>query len=137
MEIKEAIAKNIKFLVSIEPCNAEQWGERFGLNKGMVSSYSREVAVMKTETAMQICHAYGISLEDFFSKDLSAFSDLKIRAMKSLTEHQAATKAVKEDINIYETLSRKELIEKATELNRRLLREIEKVEFLTESIKKL
>ncbi|MFT6827555.1 MAG: hypothetical protein ACJAZV_000839 [Roseivirga sp.] len=117
-EIKEALSKNIKFLVSNDIANMEQWGERFNLNKGKVSSYVRRIALMPVDIALEVCHTYGISLEDFYTKDLSNLSGFKIRTLKLISDNKSAVKSIQDEENEYSNLNIIQLIEKVTQLNR-------------------
>lgn len=78
------VKKNIKYLRKKSGDSQENWGKKFNLSRGMVDSYERGTAKPNVPTAQAICDAYKISLDDFYSIDLS--NTMQIEASQSNSE---------------------------------------------------
>lgn len=65
------ISLNIKYLQEKEKLTQNEFGEMFGLGKGVVNSYIAGKATPRLETIMQICKYFNISIDDFVYKELS------------------------------------------------------------------
>jgi transcriptional regulator with XRE-family HTH domain len=70
--MKNYIGLNIKYLTDKNNLKQDEFGLLFDLNKGVIGTYVREMALPKIEIIQRICNHYEISIDDFVNTDLSA-----------------------------------------------------------------
>lgn len=127
----EMVSENIKFLANLDNNSYDSWGDRFGFNRGQISTYVTKKAQFPVINAIEVCGHYGIKMADFYSRKLEA-SDIH--------RDESNINSVSEPIVDYSTTPdfteglRKE---EATALYRQLLKEKRKVEILTETLKNI
>lgn len=68
--MKTFISLNIKYLYEENNLNQNDFGELFGLKKGVISTYVQGKTNPSIETIQKICNHFNLSLDDFINKDL-------------------------------------------------------------------
>lgn len=69
--MKSYISVNIKYLYEQNNLTQNEFGELFGLKKGVIGTYVRGKTNPQVETIQKICEHFSISLDDFINTDLS------------------------------------------------------------------
>ncbi len=65
------IGKNISYLIKQHNFKQDEFGEMFGLKRGVVSGYVIGRANPKLETVIEIAEHFSIPIDDLLKKDLS------------------------------------------------------------------
>ena len=122
-------AKNIIFLSKLDNNSYDGWGTRFDLKRGQVSTYVNKKAMMPTHRVLAVCKHYGISMEDFYSKELT---NADVHRDSGSVESDPSV-----DYGHMPDFSNGLTKEKATDLYRQLLKERKKVKILTETLRSI
>lgn len=82
----------IKKLRKADKESQEVWGAKFNLTRGKVDSYERAKANPTNQTVQEICTHYGITIDDYYNKNIERkpdpITDL-IKAKDALIKIQA------------------------------------------------
>lgn len=70
------IHKNISYLQKKERLTQNEFGELFGLGKGVINSYVTGKAMPKLETVIAICKYFKLNINDFVHEDLSQIEEI-------------------------------------------------------------
>jgi HTH-type transcriptional regulator/antitoxin PezA len=131
--INNYISINLKYMLSQQKSNMDDFGHQFDLNRGMISQYVRMIATPKLETIQKICVHYAITIDDFVNSDLNE-SKSKI-AM--LSRHNDDIKSSSEEISSkYLELMERVLIDKDATIQYLKQALLEKVEIIKNTVDK-
>lgn len=70
------LSLNIKNLKDRENLSEEDFGKKFGLNRGAIQSYIADKAKPKIETLQKISEMYNISIDDLLNRDINEPNDV-------------------------------------------------------------
>jgi transcriptional regulator with XRE-family HTH domain len=131
--INNYISINLKYMLSQQKSNMDDFGHQFDLNRGMISQYVRMIATPKLETIQKICVHYAITIDDFVNSDLNE-SKSKI-AM--LSRHNDDIKSSSEEISSkYLELMERVLIDKDATIQYLKRALLEKIEIIKNTVDK-
>ncbi len=68
--MKNYISTNIVHLLKKSSLSQEEFGNFFGLGKGLISNYIHGRALPKVETIQRICLYFKITIDDFINQEL-------------------------------------------------------------------
>ncbi len=77
------ISQNISYLVNIERMSNDEFGEMFGLNKGVVLSYRHGKSKPKLETLIKLSEKYRYTLDQLCNIDISEMEKGKKQSIYS------------------------------------------------------
>jgi len=80
----DSIAENIGFLLKYKNLTQNEFGELFGLKRGLIANYVRDHSKPKIEIIVRIAEHFNISLDDFIKRPITE-KDLSVNK-KNLKE---------------------------------------------------
>lgn len=80
------ISLNIKYLVGREKVSNDEFGKRFGLNRGAVLSYIQGKAIPKLQTLQNISAVSGFSIDDLVNTDISNTENKSVNNSKNINQ---------------------------------------------------
>lgn len=113
------LSVNFQYLIKKMNCSQDEFGSMFGLNRGNVGQYIREVSVPKLDTLLKISEYFDVTLDELVKTDLST-STGKLVQPNVATKQNINTPSTDKDALIAAQIatieSQKETIETQKEL---------------------
>ncbi len=105
------IPENIKYLLDIEDISMDEFGQKFDVNRGMISQYARGGSVPKLHTIQKICAYFNIGIDDFVNSKIKQINKNTTRNPETIPVNEK--KMIQPEINFkYVTVMEQLILDK-------------------------